>query len=197
MAILPPAQVRLWPELRPAAALGFVLYGGTAIALRLGHRQSIDFDLFSAQPLDRVALFNAFPFLARSLVLQDQPNTLSVLAGSGDDDRQQVKLSFFGGIGFGRVGSPDRSADGVLQVAALDDLMAAKLKVLLQRAQAAQTPGQEGVDASALAHCRTGSSARTGKRQQVRERESAGAAIKAASIASGRISVRDSGPWLS
>lgn len=30
--ILPPAQQRLWPELRPAPDLGFVLYGGTAIS---------------------------------------------------------------------------------------------------------------------------------------------------------------------
>lgn len=136
MSILPPAQVSIWPELRPAAALGFALYGGTAIALRLGHRQSVDFDFFSARPLDRDALHNAFPFLARSLVLQEQANTLSVLAPYGDDDREHVKLSFFGAIGFGRVGSPDVSSDGVLHVASLDDLMATKLKVLLQRVEA-------------------------------------------------------------
>ena len=46
LEILPPAQQRLWPELRPAAELGFALYGGTAIALRLGHRTSVDFDFF-------------------------------------------------------------------------------------------------------------------------------------------------------
>ncbi|MDF1482816.1 nucleotidyl transferase AbiEii/AbiGii toxin family protein [Extensimonas sp. H3M7-6] len=33
-------------KLRPAPAMGFALYGGTAIALRLGHRQSVDFDFF-------------------------------------------------------------------------------------------------------------------------------------------------------
>lgn len=136
MSILPPAQVRLWPELRPAAALGFALYGGTAIALRLGHRQSVDFDFFSAQPLDRNALHEAFLFLERALVLQEQANTLSVLVPYGDDDREHVKLSFFGGIGFGRVGHPGVSADGVMHVASLDDLMATKLKVLLQRVEA-------------------------------------------------------------
>lgn len=39
--MLPPAQQRLWPELGRAADLGFALYGGTAIALRLGHRFSV------------------------------------------------------------------------------------------------------------------------------------------------------------
>ena len=44
--ILPSAQIQLWKELQPLKKLGFVLYGGTALALRLGHRVSVDFDLF-------------------------------------------------------------------------------------------------------------------------------------------------------
>jgi len=43
LEILPQAQRRLWPELNNAPDLGFSLYGGTAIALRLGHRDSIDY----------------------------------------------------------------------------------------------------------------------------------------------------------
>ncbi|MGA8516320.1 MAG: hypothetical protein WB821_16280, partial [Burkholderiaceae bacterium] len=54
--ILPAAQQRLRPELRPAAALGFALYRGTAIALRPGHRLSVDFDFFSEPALDHAAL---------------------------------------------------------------------------------------------------------------------------------------------
>ena len=63
--ILPAAQQRLWPELHPAIALGFVLYGGTAIALRLGHRTSVDFDFFCERPLDRNAMSAALPFMQR------------------------------------------------------------------------------------------------------------------------------------
>jgi hypothetical protein len=44
--ILPEPQQRLWPELAEIPA-EFVLYGGTAVALHLGHRQSVDF-VFSA-----------------------------------------------------------------------------------------------------------------------------------------------------
>jgi hypothetical protein len=47
--ILPEPQRRLWGELRDTPQ-AFVLYGGTALALRLGHRQSEDFDFFSNQP---------------------------------------------------------------------------------------------------------------------------------------------------
>jgi len=47
-----------------------------------------------------------------------------------------VKLSFFGGIGLGRVGEPIQTTDGVLLVASMDDLMATKLKAILDRAEA-------------------------------------------------------------
>jgi hypothetical protein len=40
--ILPESQRRLWPEL-DAVPSEFVLYGGTALALQLGHRVSEDF----------------------------------------------------------------------------------------------------------------------------------------------------------
>ncbi len=136
MEVLPPAQQRLWPGLRPAADLGFVLYGGTAIALRLGHRSSVDFEFFSSEPLDRGALRAALPFMTRSRVLQDQPETLTVLASSGAEEAPSVKASFFGGIGFGRVGAPDVTEDGVVQVASLDDLMATNVKVMPQRVEA-------------------------------------------------------------
>ncbi len=136
MEIFPVAQQRLWPELRLVAAHGFVLYGGTAIALRLGHRPSVDFDFFSEKPLDREAIHTAFPFMAQSMVLQDERNTLSVLVPYGDAEHTHVKVSFFGTIGFGRIGEPDVTEDGVLQIASLDDLMATKVKVILQRAEA-------------------------------------------------------------
>lgn len=134
--ILPPAQQRIWPNLKPAVDLGFVLYGGTAIALRLGHRPSIDFDFFTERPLDRGALRDAFGFLAQAAVLQDERQTLSVLVPDGDAVHSHVKLSFFGTIGFGRVGLPDWTEDRVLQVASFEDLMATKVKVVLQRAEA-------------------------------------------------------------
>lgn len=127
------AQQALWHRLQPALDLGFVLYGGTAIALRLGHRISIDFDFFREAPLDHAELRTAFPFLENATTIQEQADTLSVLVPVG---RQYVKLSFFGPIRFGRVGLPQITRDGVMQVASLQDLMATKLKVILQRIEA-------------------------------------------------------------
>ena len=47
-----------------------------------------------------------------------------------------VKLSFFGGLSFGRVGEPLQTTDGVLLAASLEDLLATKLKIVLDRAEA-------------------------------------------------------------
>lgn len=135
MEILPAAQASLWQDLRQAPELGFVLYGGTAIALRLGHRSSVDFDFFCERALQRDELRQAFPFLARATVLQDERDSFGVAVpcpATGD----VVHLSFFGSLGFGRVGEPEITQDGALLVASLDDLMAQKVKVVLQRAEA-------------------------------------------------------------
>jgi hypothetical protein len=139
LEILPPAQQRLWPELKAATALGFVLYGGTAIALRLGHRPSVDFDFFSEKALDRDMIYTALPFMAQSIIVQDERNALSVLVADDhleNSEHSHVKMSFFGMFNVGRVGEPDMTEDGILQVASFDDLMATKVKVILQRAEA-------------------------------------------------------------
>lgn len=136
MDVLPPAQKRLWRDLGAATKLGMVLYGGTAIALHLGHRASVDFDLFTNNSLDKDALRGHFPFLSISTVLQEAANTYTVLVPYGETSESHVKVSFFGEIKIGRVGSPSCTEDGLLQVASLDDLMATKVKVMLQRVEA-------------------------------------------------------------
>ena len=75
------------------------------------------------------------------MVLQEQPHTLTVLVPALEAEghrapEQAVKLSFFGKLDFGRIDRPELTEDGVLNVASLDDLMATKLKVLLQRIEA-------------------------------------------------------------
>lgn len=110
--------------------LGFVLYGGTAIALRLGHRHSVDFDFFTHLPLDRAVLKQSLPWFASAVVLQDEPESMTVLSPGG------VKVSFFGGLKVGRVGEPEASEDGLIIAASLEDLLAFKLKLVVQRVEA-------------------------------------------------------------
>lgn len=132
--ILPPAQQSLWPHLADLPD-HFVLYGGTAIALRLGHRESVDFDFFSDIPLDEALkeeLLSRVAWLVGAQVLQSDRNTLTL---GVQHAASAIKLSFFGGIRTGRVGTPERTDDAVLWVASLDDLMAHKLKVIHDRAE--------------------------------------------------------------
>jgi hypothetical protein len=131
--ILPAPQRDIWPRLAPTVGLSFVLYGGTAVVLHLGHRVSVDFDFFRSEPLDKAALRSALPFLGDAAILQEEVDTLaaSVATRSG-----LVRLAFFGGIAFGRVGEPLQTSDGTLLVASLNDLLATKLKAILDRAEA-------------------------------------------------------------
>lgn len=102
LSILPAAQREIWPLLVPAPRLQFVLYGGTAVALQLGHRESLDFDFFRSAPLDKDEIRTEFGFIKSAAILQDAPDTLVVLA---DMPSGSVKVSF-GHIRFGRITDP-------------------------------------------------------------------------------------------
>jgi hypothetical protein len=128
--ILPPDQKALWLELAEIPR-HFVLYGGTALALRMGHRESLDFDFFSSETLIPGALLGSLTLLKNTKVLQNTAQTLVV-----DVDRKvPVKLSFFGGLTIGRVGEPEKTPDGVLNVASLLDIAGTKAAVITQRAE--------------------------------------------------------------
>jgi Nucleotidyl transferase AbiEii toxin, Type IV TA system len=133
---LPAAQQSLWPKLSFTKNLGFTLYGGTAIAIQLGHRISVDFDFFSPCPLNKTQIFQAAPFLQNATVIQDEVNSLTLLVREPDTTENTVKISFFGLITLGHYERPCTTDDDVLNVASLNDLLATKLKVILQRAEA-------------------------------------------------------------
>lgn len=132
-SILPRAQQEIWPLLAPAPGLSFVLYGGTAVALYLGHRTSVDFDFFRALPLDKKEIETSFRFMAHAQTIQEDLNTLVVSAPMPSGP---VKVSFFGGLAIGRVNDPLQTNDTTLLVASTEDLLATKLKAILDRAEA-------------------------------------------------------------
>ena len=74
--ILPAGQRQLWDRLDTTPD-HFVLYGGTARALRLGHRESIDFDFFSARSFNPLELLRTVPYLQGQTATQQDANTLS------------------------------------------------------------------------------------------------------------------------
>jgi hypothetical protein len=131
LEILPPAQRRLWHELDQVPT-EFTLYGGTAIALHLGHRQSVDFDFFGSRPFDPTELRAAIPFLANARVRQHERNTLTATL----DREGQVAVSFFGVPNLPRLVAPLVSNDNGLKVASLLDLAGTKASVVQVRPEA-------------------------------------------------------------
>jgi hypothetical protein len=118
--ILPPPQRRLWDELG-VTPQNFVLYGGTALALRLGHRQSEDFDFFSGPDFSAEILLREIPYLRGARVDQFQPNTLTCSVNRDGE----VKISFFGGLDtLCRVQDPEPAGEVSLPVACFLDVAA-------------------------------------------------------------------------
>lgn len=147
-----PEQQKVWPNLKAATDLNYTLYGGTAIALRLGHRQSVDFDFFSSEPQNAKKLIAVMPFLKAAEIIQDAPDTRTYKVPV---DGKEVKISFFNDMDMGRVGTPEFTPDGMIRVASPEDLMATKLKALMERSAA-----KDYQDIAEM--CRAGYSIKTG-----------------------------------
>lgn len=80
--ILDTERRALLPTLAKVRAHGFYLAGGTALALQLGHRDSIDFDFFCADPFDTTDLLRALESMLVGHTLtrtQEERNTLGIL----------------------------------------------------------------------------------------------------------------------
>ncbi len=131
LEVLPVSQQQLWPELLDVPS-GFVLYWGTALALQLGHRESIDFDFFSNREFDPDQLLSNVPFLSDARIVQKSPNTLTAIV----DREGAIQVSFFGVPKLGRIQLPLIAPETNLRVATLLDLAGTKAAVVQKRAEA-------------------------------------------------------------
>jgi hypothetical protein len=129
--VLPPAQLQLWSELSSVPE-DFVLYGGTALALHLGHRVSVDFDFFSRHSLDVDSLQAGIPFLTAARILQREKNTLSAIVDRGEP----VMVSFFGVPKLPTLVPPHIVKANNMRVASIIDLAGTKASVVQVRAEA-------------------------------------------------------------
>src|SRR5271169_4268352 len=87
---LTPAARKLIKKISPIASdNGFILAGGTAVALHLGHRLSVDFDFFTTRSFKTDAIHRAIGKLGLQIeTLQDEDGTLTLSVDG-------VKVSFF------------------------------------------------------------------------------------------------------
>ena len=128
LSVLPPQQQALWPRLADVPE-AFVLYGGTALALRLGHRQSMDFDFFAADAFAPGELLRQLSWLGRLEVVKMAPNDLVAIEPGG------VQLSFFGGMELQAVAEPSVDPSTGLVAASVFDLAGIKAKAILDRSE--------------------------------------------------------------
>lgn len=85
--ILNAKQKKLLPNLK-IFKKDFSLAGGTAIALQLGHRRSIDFDFFSSKPFGNLSLYNKLSKILKiEKVLIDEKDEYTFISSG-------VKLTF-------------------------------------------------------------------------------------------------------
>jgi len=134
---LPEGQKAIWAAFADSDMSAMTLYGGTALALRYGHRESVDFDFFSQQPITPSIVSERLPWLNQHLdsVFQNSRNTYVVLSRApGMNVGDEVKLSFFGELSIPILEEPEVAANGV-KIASVRDLLATKLKVLHDRVE--------------------------------------------------------------
>jgi hypothetical protein len=131
LSVLPPGQQRLWSELADVPE-SFVLCGGTAIALQLGHRTSRDLDFLASEEFDPDSLQQSIPFLQKGQTIQKSANTLTCVV----DRSEPVHVSFFGTPTLRFIKFPLKSSDNGVRIASLLDLSGMKAAVVQKRAEA-------------------------------------------------------------
>lgn len=130
LGTLPASQRALWTELGATPEM-FTLYGGTALALRIGHRASLDFDFFSNASFDPDQLARGIPYLRDAERVHTAPDTLTCRVDRGGP----VLVSFFGGLGLGQVAPREQVSNMPLHVASLLDIAGTKAAVVQKRAE--------------------------------------------------------------
>jgi len=106
----------------------FYLAGGTALALQIGHRDSVDFDFFTPEPFDTTALSEELNTIFTGHTVQktqDERDTLSVLIDGC------VRASFFT-YPYPLVGTT--LDEPYLRIASKDDIACMKLSAITGRA---------------------------------------------------------------
>ncbi len=129
LEILPESQRSIWSQLGQIPKQ-FVLYGGTAIALYFGHRESIDFDFFSSESFNGDEILS-LPLFNNSNLVSRTPGSITLTV----DSPATVKFQFFGELPLCRVNKPSLLDPPGILLASPYDLFATKLKVIQDRAE--------------------------------------------------------------
>jgi predicted nucleotidyltransferase component of viral defense system len=117
--------------MREKAFDDFVLVGGTALSLRLGHRISVDIDLFSDKPYGSLEYNAVDAFFKSRYPYVDSPDRTNIVGLGrsyyvGESDRECIKVDLYYTDAFIR----PYSRIGNIRLASLDDIVAMKVDVI-------------------------------------------------------------------
>jgi hypothetical protein len=121
-------QEEFWPKLGDQIPDHFILYGDTALGLRLGHRHAPDFEFKSARNFNPEYLLDNVPLLRDAKVLESRWSHLKVAVGGPNP----VEMTFDGGQTVAQIHPVDRASNG-LPVASLPDLAGEKMHKVSER----------------------------------------------------------------
>lgn len=139
--VLPDAQRELWSMLKDVPN-NFVLYGGTAVALRYGHREPVDFNFFSSENKGSGNLYivvSKLPFIKRHMAqmpeLHKNKNNSRIDYLLEMNNGKTVQVSFVDSTKVipGSINAPDVVADNGILIASPEDLMATTIHSLGKR----------------------------------------------------------------
>lgn len=129
LEVLPTRQIRVWKRLQTHAKFlnlqGYYLAGGSALALQLGHRQSVDFDFFSRKSGLGRSTQEWTQGLGRLTVRDLNPHTFHA-------EINGIKMSFIGAYKYPTVEPPVNA--GTIKLASILDIGLMKLLALTHRA---------------------------------------------------------------
>lgn len=101
----------------------FYLVGGTALALRIGHRISVDLDLFSPHPFDQQRMAGAFTQLIHHQLVGESTNTLNLEVDGIKVDLIAYQYPLVG----------DVTKEDTIRLASLQDIACMKLSAISSR----------------------------------------------------------------
>lgn len=121
---LPPGTAKTWATIAPVVPKSAYLMGGTALAVHLRHRMSLDLDFFTEDSFDIDSLSRSLSELGPFVETQLAAGTLNGLFGS-------TKIQFLEATNQTQLEDPIIFAG--IRVASLTDIFASKLKVIADR----------------------------------------------------------------
>ena len=122
--ILNPKQKELLQKFEFLKDSNYYLAGGTALALQLGHRTSVDFDFYSPEPFDQNKLLEQFEQLFPKVLVQEISNGTLLM------DIEGVNISFFL---YKYLAIVNLVPYGFIKLSGVEDIAAMKIIAIVQR----------------------------------------------------------------